>query len=107
MKFKQVAGIVFISGYHLGSMGYNHLTRLPPIYKQDTGRPGELRPFFDHEKSAGPADFADASAAIPATVHNKTKTRVPQPITSEKLFQICTGSIPMTSSATVVVPCRK
>src|SRR5215467_11875492 len=80
MKFKQVAGIVFISAVTtLGSMwGYNHFnqTAAPYTYKQDSGKvPVNYAKFFDREKSAGPADFVDAaSAAIPATVHIKTKT---------------------------------
>jgi Do/DeqQ family serine protease len=79
MKLKQVAGIVFISAATtLGSLwGYNHFNQTATyIYKQDTGKvPVNYAKFFDHEKSAGPADFVDAaSAAIPATVHIKTKT---------------------------------
>jgi len=80
MKLKQVAGIVFISAATtLGSLwGYNHFnqTATTYLYKQDTGKvPVNYAKFFDHERSAGPADFVDAaSAAIPATVHIKTKT---------------------------------
>ncbi|HEY4965589.1 MAG TPA: serine protease, partial [Puia sp.] len=76
---KQVAGIVFISAATtLGSLwGYNHFNQNATyIYRQDSAKvPVNYAKFFDHEKSAGPADFVDAaSAAIPATVHIKTKT---------------------------------
>ena len=80
MKLKQVAGIVFISAATtLGSLwGYNHFNQsgVTYFYAQDSTRiPSNYAKFFNNEKSAGPADFVDAaSAAIPATVHIKTKT---------------------------------
>jgi serine protease Do len=81
MKLKQVAGIVFISAATtLGSLwGYNHFNPGGTyIYSQDSSRsmkvPANYAKFFDGTKSTGPADFVDAaSAAIPATVHIKTK----------------------------------
>src|SRR5271169_5982268 len=79
MKLKQVAGIVFISAATtLGSLwGYNHFSQ-PGTYSYTTDSskvPANYAKFFNNEKSAGPADFVDAaSAAIPATVHIKTKT---------------------------------
>ncbi len=80
MKLKQVVGIVFISAATtLGSLwGYNHFNQIRGtyFYAQDSARvPANYAKFFNNEKSAGPADFVDAaSAAIPATVHIKTKT---------------------------------
>jgi len=80
MKLKQVAGIVFISAATtLTSLwGYKHFSPngTSYIYTQDSTRvPANYAKFFDGAKSAGPADFVDAaSAAIPATVHIKTKT---------------------------------
>ena len=79
MKLKQVAGIMLISAATtLGSLwGYNHFYHNATyFYGQDSAKvPVNYAKFFDHEKSAGPADFVDAaSAAIPATVHIKTKT---------------------------------
>jgi len=82
MKLKQVAGIVFISAATtLGSLwGYNHFNQITQtgtyLYTQDSSKvPANYAKFFNNEKSAGPADFVDAaSAAIPATVHIKTKT---------------------------------
>src|SRR5450432_181862 len=87
MKLKQVAGIVFISAATtLGSLwGYNHfkpngIYSYTPngtySYVQDSAKvPSNYAKFFEGGKSAGPADFVDAaSAAIPATVHIKTKT---------------------------------
>jgi serine protease Do len=79
MKLKQVAGIVFISAATtLGSLwGYNHFSQKGTYsYAQDSIKiPSNYAKFFGNEKSAGPADFVDAaSAAIPATVHIKTKT---------------------------------
>ncbi len=79
MKLKQVAGIVFISAATtLGSLwGYNHLVPAGTYhYTQDSSKlPANYAKFFEGGKSAGPADFVDAaSAAIPATVHIKTKT---------------------------------
>ena len=80
MKLKQVAGIVFISAATtLGSLwGYNHFNQngVTYFYSQDSARvPANYAKFFNNEKFAGPADFTEAaSAAIPATVHIKTKT---------------------------------
>jgi serine protease Do len=87
MKLKQVAGIVFISAATtLASLwGYNHfkptgtysyISNGTISYVQDSGRvPSNYARFFEAGKSAGPADFVSAaSAAIPATVHIKTKT---------------------------------
>src|ERR1700754_902704 len=82
MKLKQVAGIAFISAATtLGSLwGYNHFNQITQtgtyLYTQDSTKvPANYAKFFNNEKSAGPADFVDAaSAAIPATVHIKTKT---------------------------------
>src|SRR5450755_756983 len=78
MKLKQVAGIVFISAATtLSSLwGYNHFYQTGTYsYTQDTTKvPANYAKFFVNEKSAGPADFVEAaSAAIPATVHIKTK----------------------------------
>jgi serine protease Do len=79
MKLKQVAGIVFISAATtLTSIwGYNHVYPTGTyIYAQDSTKvPANYAKFFEGGKSVGPADFVDAaSAAIPATVHIKTKT---------------------------------
>ena len=79
MKLKQVAAIVFISAVTaLASLwGYNHFSPSPTyFYAQDSLRvPANYAKFFQNGKSVGPADFVDAaSAAIPATVHIKTRT---------------------------------
>lgn len=80
MKFKQVVGIVFISAATtLASIwGYDHFQRNKTyFYTQDSVKlPANYAKFFDGEKTgSGPADFVDAaSAAIPATVHIRTKT---------------------------------
>jgi len=80
MKFKQIAGIVLISGCTtFGTLwGYNHFnTGKTYLYSSDSIRiPANYAKFFDGDKnSSGPADFSEAaSAAIPATVHIKTKT---------------------------------
>ena len=82
MKLKQVAGIVIISAATtLGSLwGYNHFNPINTsgayTYAQDSTKvPGNYAKFFENGKTVGPADFVDAaSAAIPATVHIKTKT---------------------------------
>ena len=72
MKFKQVAGIVFISAATtLASLwGYDHfLGNKTYFYTQDSVRvPVNYAKFFDGEKNAtGPADFTEAaSAAIPS-----------------------------------------
>ncbi len=76
MKWKQVAGIVLISAATtLGSLwGYNRVNGTY-VYKQDSTKvPANYAKFFEHGNANGPADFVDAaSAAIPATVHIKTK----------------------------------
>jgi serine protease Do len=77
MKFKQVAGVVLISAATtLGSLwGYNHVNGTY-VYGQDSTKiPANYAKYFEHGNNiAGPADFVDAaSAAIPATVHIKTK----------------------------------
>jgi serine protease Do len=79
MKLKQIAGIVTISAATtLGSLwGYNHFSQTRTyLYAQDSAKvPTNYAKFFEAGKSIGPADFVDAaSAAIPATVHIKTKT---------------------------------
>ncbi|MDR3714036.1 MAG: trypsin-like peptidase domain-containing protein [Puia sp.] len=81
MKLKQVAAVVLISAATaLATMwGYSHLTvGKTYYYSQDSGKvPANYAKFFDGEKRqlSGPVDFSDAaSAAIPATVHIKTKT---------------------------------
>src|SRR5882672_7973037 len=82
MKFKQVVAIVFISVATTvaGLWGYDHFQRNKTyFYSQDSVKlPANYAKFFNGEKSgngSGPADFTDAaSAAIPATVHIKTKT---------------------------------
>ena len=117
MKLKQVAGIVFISAATtLGSLwGYNHFNQITQtgtyLYAQDSSKvPSNYAKFFNNEKSAGPADFVDAaSAAIPATVHIKTKTVVRRVITFRKriLSPICLALIPMISLETVHDPCLK
>src|SRR5882672_12317565 len=82
MKFKQVVAIVFISVATTvaGLWGYDHFQRNKTyFYSQDSVKlPANYAKFFNGEKSgngSGPADFTDAaSAAIPTTVHIKTKT---------------------------------
>ena len=80
MKFKQVLAIVFISAATtVASLwGYEHFQHNKTyFYTQDSVKlPANYAKFFDGEKFGnGPADFTDAaSAAIPATVHIKTKT---------------------------------
>jgi len=81
MKFKQVVAIVFISAATtVASLwGYNHFQHNKTyFYTQDSVKlPANYARYFDGEKSGsgGPVDFTDAaSAAIPATVHIKTKT---------------------------------
>jgi serine protease Do len=81
MKLKQVASMVLISAATaLASIwGYDHFRGSKTyFYSQDSSKlPSNYAKFFDGEKfgSGGPVDFTDAaSAAIPATVHIKTKT---------------------------------
>ncbi|HZE85920.1 MAG TPA: trypsin-like peptidase domain-containing protein [Puia sp.] len=82
MKAKQVVAIILISATTaVATMwGYNHFAggAKTYFYAQDSGKvPSNYAKFFDGERKngAGPVDFTDAaSAAIPATVHIKTKT---------------------------------
>src|SRR5260221_3774338 len=84
MKAKQVVAVILISASTaVATMwGYNHFTGGNKNYvysQQDSNKvPANYARFFEGKegKSAnGPADFSDAaSAAIPATVHIKTKT---------------------------------
>ena len=81
MKAKQVFAIILISASTaIASMwGYNHFVAGKTYYySQDSSKvPVNYAKFFDGQKNggAGPVDFTDAaSAAIPATVHIKTKT---------------------------------
>jgi serine protease Do len=80
MKLKQVVAVVFLSAAtSLASIwGYQHYFGTKTyFYAQDSAKiPGNYAKFFDGEKFGNaPADFTDAaSAAIPATVHIKTKT---------------------------------
>jgi serine protease Do len=81
MKAKQVVAVILISASTaVATMwGYNHLaTGKTYFYGQDSGKvPSNYAKFFEGNKKAGagPVDFTDAaSAAIPATVHIKTKT---------------------------------
>jgi serine protease Do len=80
MKFRQAVAIVFLSAVtSLASIwGYNHFYAVRTYsYTQDSTKlPVNYAHFFEGEKfGTGPADFTDAaSAAIPATVHIKTKT---------------------------------
>jgi Do/DeqQ family serine protease len=82
MKAKQVAAIILISAFTATATmwGYNHFAgNKTYYYAQDSAKlPANYVKFFggDNNKSNnGPADFVDAaSAAIPATVHIKTKT---------------------------------
>ncbi len=114
MKLKQVAGIVFISAATtLTSLwGYNHFNPSGTyFYTQDSAKvPANYAKFFDGGKSAGPADFVDAaSAAIPATVHIKTKTVRTAAITFQEkiLFLICLELIPMIFLEIVHAQCLK
>jgi len=82
MKAKQVVAVILISASTaVATMwGYNHVAggKTTYLYSQDSGKiPANYAKFFDGENKggAGPVDFSDAaSAAIPATVHIKTKT---------------------------------
>src|SRR5579871_6686200 len=81
MKARQVVAIILISASSaLATMwGYNHFTGNKTYsYSQDSSGkiPANYAKFFDGQKFGnGPVDFTDAaSAAIPATVHIKTKT---------------------------------
>lgn len=81
MKAKQVVAVILISASTaVATMwGYNHIaTGKTYLYSQDSGKvPSNYAKFFDgkNKMAGGPVDFTDAaSAAIPATVHIKTKT---------------------------------
>ena len=80
MKAKQVVAVILISASTaVATMwGYNRVTGGKTYYySQDSGKvPSNYAKFFEGgDKGTGPADFTDAaSAAIPATVHIKTKT---------------------------------
>jgi Do/DeqQ family serine protease len=79
MKLKQVVAVVFLSAAtSLASIwGYQHYYGTKTyFYAQDSAKiPANYAKFFDDKFGSGPADFTDAaSAAIPATVHIKTKT---------------------------------
>jgi serine protease Do len=82
MKAKQVFAVILISASTaIASLwGYNHFTGSKTyFYSQDTSAgklPANYAKFFDGQKfGSGPVDFTEAaSAAIPATVHIKTKT---------------------------------
>jgi serine protease Do len=83
MKAKQVVAVILISASTaVATMwGYNRITgnnKTYLYYGQDSGKvPSNYAKFFDGQarSGAGPVDFTDAaSAAIPATVHIKTKT---------------------------------
>ncbi|MDP4216007.1 MAG: trypsin-like peptidase domain-containing protein [Bacteroidota bacterium] len=81
MKAKQVVTVILISASTaVATMwGYNRINGSKTyFYAQDSSKiPVNYAKFFEGERSggAGPLDFTDAaSAAIPATVHIKTKT---------------------------------
>ena len=79
-KAKQVVAVILISASTaIATMwGYDHIASGKTyFYAQDSGKvPANYAKFFEGtDKSAGPVDFTEAaSAAIPATVHIKTKT---------------------------------
>ena len=81
MKARQVVAVVLISASSaLATMwGYNHFAgNKTYFYAQDSSGkiPANYAKFFDGQKFGnGPVDFTEAaSAAIPATVHIKTKS---------------------------------
>ncbi|MDP4148261.1 MAG: trypsin-like peptidase domain-containing protein [Bacteroidota bacterium] len=81
MKAKQVVTVILISASTaVATMwGYNRINGSKTyFYAQDSSKiPVNYAKFFEGQRSggAGPLDFTDAaSAAIPATVHIKTKT---------------------------------
>jgi serine protease Do len=80
MKARQVVAIILISASSaLATMwGYNHFaSNKTYFYAQDSSKlPANYAKFFDGQKFGnGPVDFTEAaSAAIPATVHIKTKS---------------------------------
>jgi serine protease Do len=81
MSAKQVLAVILISASTAVASAwcYNHFTGGKTYYySQDSGKvPANYAKFFEgkYKDVAGPNDFVDAaSAAIPATVHIKTKT---------------------------------
>jgi len=81
MKARQVVAVILISASTaVATMwGYNHMVAGKTYYySQDSGKvPSNYAKFFDGQNKGlnAPVDFTDAaSAAIPATVHIKTKT---------------------------------
>jgi serine protease Do len=81
MKAKQVVAVILISASTAVATlwGYNRINGSKTyFYAQDSSKiPVNYAKFFEGQRSggAGPLDFTDAaSAAIPATVHIKTKT---------------------------------
>ncbi|HET6253131.1 MAG TPA: trypsin-like peptidase domain-containing protein [Puia sp.] len=82
MRAKQAIAVILLSASTaIATMwGYNHFTQKPAyVYssQDSSGKiPANYARFFDGNKpNGGPVDFVDAaSAAIPATVHIKTKT---------------------------------
>src|ERR1700733_12623182 len=81
MRAKQVVGVMLVSASTaLATMwGYNHFNSGKTyFYSTDSGKvPANYAKFFEgkYKDAGGPGDFVDAaSAAIPATVHIKTKT---------------------------------
>jgi len=81
MRAKQIVAVVLISASTaLATMwGYNHFNSGKTyFYSTDSGKvPANYAKFFEgkYKDAGGPGDFVEAaSAAIPATVHIKTKT---------------------------------
>src|ERR1700743_2101473 len=80
MRAKQVVAVILISASTAVAtmLGYNHFSPGKTYYySQDSGKiPSNYAKFFDGKRgNAAPGDFTDAArAAIPATVHIKTKT---------------------------------
>src|ERR1700689_2849317 len=81
MRAKQAIAVILLSASTaIASMwGYDHFSKKQPyVYSQDSSGkiPANYAKFFENGKPAGgPVDFVDAAnAAIPATVHIKTKT---------------------------------
>jgi len=84
MRAKQIVAVILISASTaIATMwGYGHFTEGGKTYvysQQDSNKvPSNYAKFFEGKEgksASGPADFSDAaSAAIPATVHIKTKT---------------------------------
>src|SRR5579863_62101 len=84
MRARQAIAVILLSASTaIATMwGYNHFTRKQTYYYSATSQdssgkiPSNYAKFFEGGKpNGGPVDFVDAaSAAIPATVHIKTKT---------------------------------